>query len=129
MANEPTDPHSKNAFSMPAIDKSNQRYLLAVKDFNDRAVACRRENDYECAIKNYNDALRIDCKSAVLYNNRGVVHLEQNEYDLAISDFSKTLKIDPDFSRAYRLLSRLLEPDSKAVTAEPKRRLLTREED
>jgi tetratricopeptide (TPR) repeat protein len=101
MGNELSDINCVNAFSVPAVDKSNHRYLKVVKEFCDRAVACRRENDFICAIKNYNDALRIDRESAVLYNNRGVVYFEQNEFDVAISDFSKALKIEPDLGVAY----------------------------
>jgi tetratricopeptide (TPR) repeat protein len=101
MGKDLTDTNSVNAFSMPVVDKSNQRYLQIVKEFNDRAVACRQEKNFKCAIKNYNDALRIDRESAVLYNNRGVVFFEQNECDLAISDFSRALKIEANLGVAH----------------------------
>lgn len=51
---------SKNAFVFPAVDRSNQRYQIVVKDYNDQALACRQKDDVRCAIKNYNKALRID---------------------------------------------------------------------
>ena len=66
---------SGNAFTLQAVDTSNHQYQLAVKNFNNRAVACRRQKDFTCAIKNYNNALRIDRGFAVLYNNRGVACL------------------------------------------------------
>jgi tetratricopeptide (TPR) repeat protein len=114
-----SDSKSQNAFTFPVVDKSNLRYLLAVKDFNNRAVACRRQEDFKCAIQTYTDALRIDPESAVLYNNRGVLWLKKKAFDQAISDFSK----------AYNLLCRLLKSSSKNVAARHKKRLLAREGD
>ena len=88
-----SDTKPKNALTYPAVDESNHRYLLAVKDFNNRAVACRQQNDLRGAIESYNRALRIDRESAVLYNNRGVAWLKKKEFNQAISDFSRALKI------------------------------------
>jgi tetratricopeptide (TPR) repeat protein len=45
---------------------------------------------------------------ALAFYNRGRLWLEQGDKDRAITDFKKALKIDPDFSRAYRIFSRLL---------------------
>jgi Tfp pilus assembly protein PilF len=90
-----SDTKSKSVFTLPAVDKSDHRYLLTVKDFNNQAVACGRQDNFKCAIENYNNAL----------------------------------KIDPTFSKAYRLLSRLLKSRSKHVAATDKQRLLTRKGD
>ena len=96
-----SDLKSESAFTFPAVDKSDHRYLLTVKNLNNRAVACRQQNDLKSAIENYNEALRIDRESAVLYNNRGVVWLKKKEFEQAISDFDSALKIEPDLGLAY----------------------------
>lgn len=70
---------SDSAFTFPAVDKSNHRYHLLVKGFN----------------------------------NRGRLRLEKGDKNQAIADFKRALKIDPDFSKAYRILSRLLLSKSK----------------
>lgn len=97
-----TEPKTKSesAFTFPAVDESNHRYRLVVKDFNNRAIACRQQNDLRGAIENYNNALRIDRESAVLYNNRGVAWFKKEEFDQAISDFNRALKIEPDLGVA-----------------------------
>lgn len=112
------DIKSGSASSLPAVDKASDRYQLVVKDFNNRALACRRQNDFRCALENYNIALRIDRGLALLYNNRGVVWLKNEAFDQAISDFDGALKIASDFGEAYRILSRLLMSTWKHQTGE-----------
>jgi tetratricopeptide (TPR) repeat protein len=114
---------------MPVVDKSNQRYLQIVKEFNDRAVACRQEKNFKCAIADFTRAIELASDFAVAFYNRGRLRLKKGDWDRAIADLKKALKIDPDFSRAYCLLSRLLKSDSRDVTVEPNKMLLTREED
>ena len=46
-----SDLKSENPFRFPAVDKSNLRYQLAVKDFNNRAVACSLQEDLEWMIQ------------------------------------------------------------------------------
>jgi tetratricopeptide (TPR) repeat protein len=95
------DIKAANAFTFPAVDKANHRYQLTVKGFNNRAVACRRQNDFKYTIKNYNAALSIDRGFAILYNNRGVACLKKKAFDRAISDFNRALEIAPGSGIAY----------------------------
>jgi tetratricopeptide (TPR) repeat protein len=93
MGNELSDTNSANAFSVPAVDKSNQHYLQLVKDFNDRAVGCRQEKDFECAIDDFSRAIDVMPDFAKAHNNRGEAYSAKGETDLAVKDFTNAIKI------------------------------------
>jgi tetratricopeptide (TPR) repeat protein len=125
MANEVSDTHSVNAFSVSAVDKSNQRYLQVVKEFNDQAVACRRENDYECAIKDFTNAIKIEPDFALAHNNRGECHFKKGNLSAAEFDYRQALKIKLDFAVAFynRGRLRLKEGDRDRAIADLKKAL------
>jgi len=59
------------------------------------------QGDYERAIADLNEAIRLDPKSAVAYNNRGSAYAFQGDIDRAIADFSEAIRLDPKFAAAY----------------------------
>ena len=121
--------NNDKGFPLPEVDKSNLRYQHVVKDLNNRALACRRDNDFRCTIKNYNDALRLDREFAVLYNNCGVAFLKRKAFDRAMADFDEALTLDPDFGvawynrgntwRAKKDLDRAIADFSRAIETTP----------
>lgn len=60
-----------------------------------------RAGNYESAIKRYNEALKINPRSAKAYYNRGLVWDYMNEIDKAIADYTKALEINKEFIDAY----------------------------
>ncbi len=66
------------------------------------------KEEYERAIKDYDDALRLGPKLAVLYLHRGYARLQLKDYDGAIADYDITIRLDPKEaphrarSRGYR---------------------------
>ncbi len=57
--------------------------------------------DYEGAIKNFDEAIKINPNDASAYTNRGIIkdHLELHEK--AIEDFDEAIKINPKYAVAY----------------------------
>lgn len=77
--------------------------------YNNRAFAYRYGKDYNRAIQDYNDAIRLRPTWAVPYNNRGVTYSRKGEYDKAIDDYTRAMGLDsnypaPIYNRAVTLL-------------------------
>lgn len=75
--------------------------LETAEDFFSKGKEFSKINDSDRAIKNYNQAIKLDPKMAKAYNNRGVAYVGKKEYDLAIADFTKVIELDPKHGKAY----------------------------
>lgn len=60
------------------------------------------QSDYDRAIADFNEAIRLDPKSADAFVGRGEVYRLQHDYAQAIADFSEAIRLDPQFRKAYR---------------------------
>jgi tetratricopeptide (TPR) repeat protein len=78
-----------------AADYAKQGYDWAMKGQYDRAIA------------DYNEAIRIDPDFAFAYCNRGLARGNKREYDRAIADFEQAIRLDPNYANAYNDLARL----------------------
>lgn len=71
-----------------------------------RGTACFKKHDYECAIADFDEAIRIDPRSAKAYDRRGSYYSARADYDRAIADYSQAIRIDP--KDTYHLVTRSL---------------------
>jgi tetratricopeptide (TPR) repeat protein len=60
--------------------------------YTDRALAYKEKKDYDKAIADFNEALRLK-PEAFVYYDRGVIYREMGAEDKAIADFTKALKL------------------------------------
>ena len=63
--------------------------------FNNRANGYLRKEDFDRAMADYDQALKLDANYALAYNNRGEVYFLRKNYDRAIADFDQAIRIDP----------------------------------
>jgi tetratricopeptide (TPR) repeat protein len=63
--------------------------------FNNRGVAYRLKGEYDRAIQDYNQAIKLDAKFALAFNNRGVAYDKKGEYDRAVQDYEQAIKLKP----------------------------------
>jgi Tfp pilus assembly protein PilF len=73
-------------------------FLLAL-----RGVAWSRKKDFDRAIADYNQALRLnpkDLAAEILYN-RGIAHGQKSHFDDAISDYNSVIRLDANNVQAY----------------------------
>lgn len=71
--------------------------------YYNRANAHRDSFDYERALADYSEAIRLDPHSpfaAYAFNNRGIVHRVQKNFESAVADFGEAIKLDPKHARA-----------------------------
>jgi tetratricopeptide (TPR) repeat protein len=69
--------------------------------FFDRALLSQNREEYDNAIADYTEALRIDPNFVAAYHNRGGAYYNKGDYDRAIADYTAALRIDPDYAYAY----------------------------
>jgi tetratricopeptide (TPR) repeat protein len=67
-----------------------------------RATAWKFKGEFDIAIKDYGEALRVD-PQAPIYNGRGNAWLGKKDYDKAIADFNEAIRLDPKLYTAYVL--------------------------
>ncbi len=63
--------------------------------YDNRGVAHRSHGDYNLAIQDYNQAIKLSSKFAEAYNNRGVAYDHKGDFDRAIQDFDHANKLKP----------------------------------
>lgn len=73
---------------------------LAHTYFN-RGIAFDSHGEYENAIGDFGDAIRLDPNDAVYYMNRALVLLELGEVELALADFDQAATLSPDDPAVY----------------------------
>src|SRR5262249_6175665 len=66
-----------------------------------RGNAYFSKGDYDAAIRDYDEAIRLNPKNAVAFYNRGNVYNSAAQYDAAISNFDEAIRIRPDYANAF----------------------------
>ncbi|MDR1325554.1 MAG: tetratricopeptide repeat protein, partial [Treponema sp.] len=69
--------------------------------FLDRGIALASQGEYESAIVDYTQAIRLDPNYALAYYNRGVAYHNKGDYDRAIADYTQAIRLDPNYALAY----------------------------
>jgi tetratricopeptide (TPR) repeat protein len=68
--------------------------------FYNRGVTWDAKKQYDKAIRDFDEAIRIDPKFARAFYNRGLALYFKKEYDKAIRDFDEAIRIDPKYANA-----------------------------
>ena len=102
---------------------------IKAQQFVDRGKKAFRSGDYQSAIENYSEALKLKPGDARLFYNRGLAHMKAEDPAQAYKDFSDCLTIAPEIYPAWMnranmnvKMNRLIEalPDyEKAIQLKP----------
>ena len=71
------------------------------RDYQLRSRAFTRKGEYDKALTDADNALRLDPEFAEAYFSRGTAHLRQRNYDKAIIDYDHGIQLSPRDARAY----------------------------
>ena len=74
----------------------------SVKAYVDKGIAHCEAGQYDQALKEFNQALKLKPNDAALYDLRGVALRGKGQDDQALQDFNQALQLDPKYARAYR---------------------------
>lgn len=85
--------------------------------YTDRGDAYCGKGDYDQAIADYNEAIRLDPDDALTYIGRGDVYYSKGDYDRAVADYDTAVQIDPAYDEARQNLKQALEAKATLDTA------------
>ena len=89
-----TRPSPTTAGPWRSIPSTSNAYCNRGNVWNDKG-------EYDKAIADYNQALAINPKDAIVYNNRGVAWKNKGEYGKAIADYGQAMTVNPQYIDAY----------------------------
>ena len=93
------DPQIRGCTALIKSDKNPQ--VLAVA-YNNRGNALTAAGEFELAIRDYSESIKLNPAYSKPLNNRGVAYQKKGEYETAIRDFSRAIELDPNYARAYQ---------------------------
>jgi tetratricopeptide (TPR) repeat protein len=85
-----------------ALMQSNLTQKYMAYAFYDRGIAFQAKRDYDRAIADYTDAIRLEPNFAHAFYNRGTAYQVKRDYDHAIADYTDAIGLDPTYFRAYK---------------------------
>jgi tetratricopeptide (TPR) repeat protein len=84
------------------IRSGREQHEKLATAFDNRGVAYKHKGQYDLALEDYEQAIRLNPSNAHAYNNRGVVYRIKGEYARAIADYDEAISLtNGDFPSAY----------------------------
>jgi tetratricopeptide (TPR) repeat protein len=78
----------------------NNSHILAIAH-NNRGDAYVGKGEYDLAIQDYDESIKLDANFAKPFNNRGFAYQAKGDYERAIQDFGAAINIDPKYANAF----------------------------
>jgi tetratricopeptide (TPR) repeat protein len=76
-------------------------YGQTATDANKRGLAALDQKDYDNAIAEFTEAIKLNPNNAVFYFNRGIAYYRKNDYDNAIENFTNAIQLNSDDANFY----------------------------
>jgi tetratricopeptide (TPR) repeat protein len=70
-------------------------------NYNNRGVIWKAKGEYDRAIADFDEAIRLEPGKATYWNNRGSAWADEKQYDRAIADFDVAIGLAPEDAVAY----------------------------
>lgn len=83
------------------VDDPKQKPKLRAAAYFNRGNALQQKGEVDKAIADFDEAIKLEPKSANAYNNRGTVKNEKGDADGAIEDFNVAIKHNARYASAY----------------------------
>ena len=71
--------------------------------FLDRGMLFASRGDYDLAIEDFTEAIKLDPNNVTAYKFRGLSYFYKKDYDRAIAEYNQAIKLDPNNAEAYGL--------------------------
>src|SRR4029078_1272833 len=83
------------------IQTSNQASDRIAAAYNNRANAFRDQGNFDMALSDYAQAIRLKPDYANAFNNRGIAYRAQHDYARAMADFNEAIRLDPNVAGVF----------------------------
>ncbi len=83
------------------IDDAGEQVAERVEAFKNRGRGAFNRKDYDRAIADYGEAIKLSPKDAWLFAHRCEAYESKEDYDAAIADCTEAIRIDPKYGWAY----------------------------
>lgn len=93
----PSDRVRRKAGVLRALSPEQQKAL----QHNERGMALFSKSKLDSAIKEYEEAIRLDPKLAEAHNNLGSAHFAAARYEEAVAAFRQASELDADYGQAF----------------------------
>jgi tetratricopeptide (TPR) repeat protein len=90
-------------------DPGTKRFVLPIQDYIrtaealKRGIQLREKGDFDGAIREYTEAIRLNPKYAEAYCMRGIAYKNKGDLDKAIADQTEAIRLKPKYAEAYCL--------------------------
>jgi tetratricopeptide (TPR) repeat protein len=91
----------KSAVTQRPQQAASQTVPTSAGTYLDRGIQAMNKKEYDTAIADFTEAIRLDSNNAVAYYNRGNAYRNKGDNDRAISDYDQAIRIDPNYTNAY----------------------------
>jgi tetratricopeptide (TPR) repeat protein len=81
--------------------RPQQTATITAGTYLDRGLQAMNKKEYDTAIADFTEAIRLDSNNARFYFYRGVAYRSKNDNDRAISDFDNAIRLNPNLANAY----------------------------
>jgi tetratricopeptide (TPR) repeat protein len=69
--------------------------------YTNRGVEYGIKKEFDKAIADHDQAIKIDPKNPAPYNNRGTAYAAKQDYERAIADYDQAVKLNPKYAEAF----------------------------
>ena len=98
---EISDADAALAHCTRAIDTGQLSPAGLAITLNNRANAYQNKRDWDRAIADYNEALRLEADSALFRNNRGAAYQHKGDHERALQDYDAAIRLDSTSASAF----------------------------
>jgi len=100
-AREGVSPEQKLESCTAVIQSRGQTPQGLVAALNSRGNVHLSNRNYDRAIDDYNEAIRLDPKYAIGFNNRGLAYQRKGQTDRAIEDYDEAIRLNPTYALPF----------------------------
>jgi tetratricopeptide (TPR) repeat protein len=86
---------------LSAVAMVAKKVMATAAQYYRRGYEFYEKKQFQKAIADYNEALRLDPQDVDVYNDRGRVWFDLKDYDKALADYNEALRLDPKYVHAW----------------------------